>query len=151
MIDRYPKDGDILFIADRGYSSYNVIAHLINNEHHFLIRLSSSMGNHVFDIQKDLKYSDQYDIEGIIQVGRTANKESKSRQNYHRIHNYIRYDYIPVKSLHIDQFTVRLVRFRLSDGTYEYLITDLPKSSFTMSDLMNLYHARWGVKHLSAI
>ena len=40
---------------------------------------------------------------------------------------------------------LRIVRFMLSTGEYETLATNLPRS-FTLEEIKELYHARWGIE-----
>ena len=41
---------------------------------------------------------------------------------------------------------LRVVRFKLDDGSTEILITNLLDSRFTISDFRELYHLRWGIE-----
>ena len=41
--------------------------------------------------------------------------------------------------------TLRVVRFQLDTGEYETLVTSLP-DSFTLDEIRELYHARWGIE-----
>ena len=41
----------------------------------------------------------------------------------------------------------RLVRILLSDGSYECLVTNLPRDEFPPKKLKRLYHLRWGVEN----
>lgn len=41
---------------------------------------------------------------------------------------------------------VRIVRFRISDDTWETIATSLPKDKFPPSVLKYLYHLRWGIE-----
>ena len=40
----------------------------------------------------------------------------------------------------------RVVRFKLKSGVYETLATSLPREVFSLDDLRELYHARWGIE-----
>ena len=44
------------------------------------------------------------------------------------------------------QLPVRVLRFKLSTGEYEYLLTNLVDPSFTISMLKELYSLRWGIE-----
>ena len=41
----------------------------------------------------------------------------------------------------------RLVRIMLDDGSYECLVTNLPRDKFSMKKLKKLYHLRWGIEN----
>ena len=40
----------------------------------------------------------------------------------------------------------RLVRFKLTQDTYELLITNLTKNEFAVNELKELYSMRWGIE-----
>lgn len=42
--------------------------------------------------------------------------------------------------------TIRIVKFKISEDTYETLATSLPKDLFPSSYLKHLYHLRWGIE-----
>lgn len=148
MIDRFSKDSDIpvIFVIDRGYSSYNVIQHAYNSENYFVIRLTSNMAENIFCDCKEFWSEDTFDIEDDIHAGRVRTQENIALRNYHYIRPEHSYDHIPAGSRETDQFHVRLVKFELSSGNSEYLLTNLPRSEFSLSDLKELYHLRWEIE-----
>ena len=44
------------------------------------------------------------------------------------------------------EITIRFVRFLLDDNTYEVIATSLPEEIFSMEDLKEIYHQRWGIE-----
>ena len=40
----------------------------------------------------------------------------------------------------------RIVRFKLDNGSYECLLTNLPANQFDMNALKEIYHMRWGIE-----
>ena len=40
----------------------------------------------------------------------------------------------------------RVVRFEISDGTYESIVTNLDKDEFTITEIKELYHRRWEIE-----
>ena len=40
----------------------------------------------------------------------------------------------------------RVVRFKISDDTYESIITNLDESEFNIQDIKELYHLRWEIE-----
>lgn len=44
------------------------------------------------------------------------------------------------------EMIMRLVRFRLENGTYECLATSLSEESFSIEDLKEIYRKRWGIE-----
>ena len=41
---------------------------------------------------------------------------------------------------------MRIVRFPISDDTFECIITNLPAEEFSVDDIKALYHMRWGIE-----
>lgn len=41
---------------------------------------------------------------------------------------------------------IRVTRIKLSDGSYECLVSNLPMPEFTSDDLKDIYHARWNIE-----
>ncbi len=146
MMDRCKRTSHLLFVADRGFASYNVVAHAVNNGHKFLIRLTHPMAKNIFPDTVNLDEVEKCDVEDTFYVGRVRDKNSKALRNYHFVHNEKTYDYIQVKSKKIDEFHVRLVKFELPSGNTEYLLTNLPQEKYALNDLKELYRMRWGVE-----
>lgn len=146
MIDRFPAGIPAVFIADRGYASFNVIAHAIKNNHHFVIRLTSSMALNLFCDTDAVRELDSFDIEDDVHIGRARTRGSKELRNYHLIRSDKTYDFIPRGSGQIDCFRLRLVKFTLRGGDSEYLLTDLTQQELSSSDLQEVYRLRWGIE-----
>lgn len=146
MLERYPGEKKSLFVADRGFASYNTIAHAMNSGHMFLFRLPVNMARTILRDTQDIDNASILDAEDVLRIGRVRNNESRLMQNYHFMRSDRQYDYIPVASKKIDCFRVRLVKFQLPGGDNEYLLTNLPKNKYSLKDLKELYRIRWGVE-----
>lgn len=44
----------------------------------------------------------------------------------------------------MDNISLRVVRFKISPGCFENIITNLPVHEFDFEDFKELYHLRWG-------
>ncbi len=146
MLDRFPKDQASIITADRGYSSYNVLDHAMRSGHHFVFRLQASMGRNLFHCTDDELDRNTFDIEDDIHIGRIRTKEAKNLRNYHFLSTTKKYDHIPYGSNAIDCYRLRLVKFELSSGNEEYLVTNLPKAQFSFDDIQEIYHLRWNIE-----
>lgn len=146
MIDRFSSDLTSIFTCDRGFASFNVVAHTINSGHHFVIRLTSSMAEKIFHDIAEKQSDESFDIEDEIYVGRKRTNKNKELHNYHFISSQKRYDFIPYGSEKIDHFRLRLVKFTPQGGNEEYLLTDLMQSEMSLSDLAEIYRLRWGIE-----
>ena len=44
------------------------------------------------------------------------------------------------------EFTTRIVRFKISDNSYECIMTNLNSDEFSIEEIKELYHRRWGIE-----
>lgn len=114
-------------LVDRGYPSLYLFTKMINMGYEFVARCNDKG---FLEEVKEFAKSD--DTDSLIQI----DLHSGNRQNY-----------ATVKRIESSQntLTLRVVKIKLSTGTTEYLITSLlDKETFTIEDLKELYHLRWG-------
>lgn len=148
MVDRYPSAlaPDTIFIADRGYSSYNVFAHLIEKGSYFLIR-TKDKGHKGMVNGLPLPETEEFDITVHLNLIRKQSKAMRSIPGENRfIGKNIAFDYVKYGSEDIYPITLRIVRFALSDGSYECIVTNLPMEGFSPAEIKVLYYLRWGLE-----
>ena len=150
IVDRHPLPADgtsLVFLADRGFCSYNNMAHVIERGQYFLFRAKdiSSKGllHHI-----DLPDSESFDMTiKFILVRRQSAKLQVPVDGYRRFVGEAQaFDYVDYGSSDYYELTVRAVRFELSPGNFESLVTNLPSNEFSVDDLKALYHRRWGIE-----
>ena len=134
----------IIFVFDRGYSSINLIAHLILNNKLFVIRTKDIKSN---GILKKCKFKNMsFDTKYTFRLTRNQSLKYKQMQGYRFLSSNSKFDFIDVNDkTSVYEITLRIVRFRLPSGNYETLLTNLPKF-FTVDDLMRIYHLRWEIE-----
>ena len=145
-LDKHKDDGASckrIYIADRGYASYNIFAHAIRNKQLFLIRVPESFAKSVCTDNPNWLDSSHVDKEVTIHIGRRRTKEHLKLQNYHCIPTDGHYDFIEAKTDRVDQMQLRILKFPISEDTFEYIITNLQACSFSMKVIKNLYEIRW--------
>ena len=141
-----------LVIADRGYESYNLMAHIQEKHWFFLIRAKESNG-----IAAGLNLPDtpEFDFPVHLSLCRRQTKQLLSLFQNRNLFRFMpknsSFDYLPTENRKHDSvlfydLSFRLVRLRLSDSSYELLLTNLPADDFPMSELKTLYHLRWGIE-----
>lgn len=145
MVDDAGKCGPpAVYFADMGYASYNNFAHVIENGQFFLIRcndkrLKGILGRPV----ENLKEIDCR-VERILT--RTQSKKKWSRpqmqDRYRHICQAVPMDYLDENQNEYD-ITLRIVRFEISPGCFENIITNLLEQEFDFEDFKELYHLRW--------
>lgn len=115
-----------VYIGDRGYCSYNNMAHVLNQNQYFLFRTKDIyskglVGN--FDFPEE----ESFDIDVKVTLVRSHSKKISTDPN-----SYIRFidqastfDYIEYGSFDKYELSFRIVRFPISDSTYECSIPAL--------------------------
>ena len=147
MLNRNDFQQKTLIIADRGFESYNLIAHLLEKPNaDFLIRVKQSRSamrevaklpmleldcDVSFSICTTQKNADKANKNYVfLQVPKKSRPGSSTRRGRWDFGNYY-----PMK--------FRICRFQLDNGEFETVATSLPRS-FTLEDVKALYHMRWG-------
>jgi hypothetical protein len=57
-----------------------------------------------------------------------------------------KFDYLPVGDKGNYKINFRLVRFAISEDSYEVIITNLPENKFPPEKIKEMYHMRWGIE-----
>ena len=152
MVDRSAIESALL-LADRGYESYNNLAHIQEKGWNFLIRIKDGTAGIASGLA--LPATDEFDVPFHLKL---TNKQSneikellKDKNHYRHIKNAIRFDYLPRTSRKYDpavffELHFRIVRFPISDTACETIITNLDASAFPLHDIKRLYAMRWGIE-----
>lgn len=142
-----------LVLADRGYESYNNMAHIQEKGWYFLIRIKD--GNHGIKTGFSLPEDNEFDLSIKLKITRRHTKEAKKLQKdknqYRCISNSTPFDYLPSGSVEkapsiFYSLNFRIVRFRLNDDTYETILTNLSTEEYPPDKIKRLYAARWGIE-----
>ena len=147
IMDRHDNSHGIpLFLADRGFPSYNCFAHAKEKNAAFLIRAKDDYVTRL--LRGDKPDSDEFDLS----VDRIIVRHKRKKQYLHPEHGD-RYRYVDANTSfdfieHGKQdeygLHLRVVRIKIKDGVYENLITNLSPEEFYANDLKELYRLRWG-------
>ena len=148
IVDRHPvaPGSKNIYIGDRGYCSYNNMAHVIENEQYFPFRAK--------DIDKkglvgkfDFPDEDTFDVTVNVSLVRSHSTKIDCGDAYRRfIDAAASFDYLEHGSECTYPISFRVVRVKLSDDSYECLVTNLPADEFPPERLKKLYYARWGIE-----
>lgn len=147
MTDRSSIPKAIL-IADRNYEAYNGIAHMEKKGWKYLIRIRDTAGI-ISPFQ--FKPACDLDIWKTITLTRkqtNAFKKMKADEpaRYRCLPNSSPFDYIDLHDNQYYDLNVRFVRFRISEDTYETVVTNLSADEFPASEIKHLYNLRWGIE-----
>ena len=148
MLKRNHFSKKTIVIADRGYESYNIMAHLIEKSNtDFLIRIKQNRSSMrevarlpMFELDCDIAFTitttqtneDKQKRYIFLQVPKKSKPGAKTRRG--------RWDFPSPY-----QMKLRIVRFQLETGEFETIATSLPRT-FTLEDIRELYHLRWGIE-----
>lgn len=149
MVERHiqlPHTRDV-FIGDRGYCSYNNMAHVIEKEQFFLFRTKDIhskglVGNFEFPD------ADSFDIQVNVTLVRSHKKKISIKEGYYKrfVDAAASFDYVAYGSLDTYDLSFRIVRFPISDDSYECIVTNLPSDEFPSEQIKLLYYARWAIE-----
>ena len=149
MVDRDSSDTPTIYIADRGYESYNNMAHIIEKGQKFLIRVRDSKKNSIIS---GLNPSDQDEFDVQCCVGLTRQQTTQVKNSSLKfIPHTSTFDFLPQtsrKAIAMQPYylSFRAVRFKLTEDTYEVLLTNLTDDEFSAPELKELYAMRWGIE-----
>ena len=149
MVDRDEASVPTIYIADRGYESYNNMAHVIEKRQKFLIRVRDSKSNSLVS-GLILPVQDEFDVQ--YRVGLTRKQTNQVKNSCLKfVPHTSTFDYLPrttKKAIPMQPYylSFRVVRFKLTEDTYEVLLTNLPEDEFSVSELKDLYAMRWGIE-----
>ena len=146
MVDRNPLAGSSLYVADRGFFGFNLIAHILEQNQFFLIRVKDILACYSPFKGIALPDKDEFDIPIEFVLSRSRKKRDQE-PNWKFLHLNQRFDFIP-KDDFISKYKMafRLVKIKIGEDKFEYLITNLPDSRFPLVDLKTLYHMLWKIE-----
>ena len=142
-----------LIIADRGYESYNNIAHIQEKGWFFLIRIKD--GKSGIKDGLELPKSCEFDEKFSLKLTRSKKNEVKillkDKNHYRFIPSTHTFDYLtkrPSRKAPVEfyELNFRIVRFKLSDEVYESVITNLDANDYPAEKLKEMYSLRWGIE-----
>jgi hypothetical protein len=152
MVDRSRLDR-VLLLADRGYESFNVLAHIQEKGWNFLIRVKDGVGG----IACGLNLPDTAEFDVPISLNLTVKQTNavkqllKDKNHYKYMSSSARFDYLPKYSRKHDptvfyNLSFRVVRFPITNTTFETVLTNLDSATFPPAKLKELYAMRWGIE-----
>ena len=147
MADRFPYSGKTIFIADRGYESYNVFSHIERKGMNYLIRVKDRDSNGILGAI-ELPETDTFDIDVHKCLTRKQTNEIKAHpEKYHFLPKNFTFDFLDLHTILFYDMDFRVVRLKTSDDSYECIITNLDRNTFPPKKIKELYHMRWGIEN----
>jgi hypothetical protein len=144
MINRSRINGKVIVIGDRGYESYNCFAHIERKGWNYLIRVKDLGSNGI------LSGLNLPDCEFDLPVSRVLTRRQVKAQKQSTLYKFMPvnqiFDFLPPGSKEDYPISFRVVRFRLDNGEYQTVITNLSQNEFSSSQIKLLYGMRWGIE-----
>jgi hypothetical protein len=150
LLNWYDYKEKTIITGDRGYESYNLLAHLLEKPNiDFLIRVKQDRS-----AMREIRKLPMKELDTKVSFTITTSQTNidkkndyiflQTRKNENRIYSTKtkggRWDF--PSPYHM---SFRVVRFMLDTGEYETLATSLP-DIFTLSEIKELYRSRWGIE-----
>lgn len=146
MIDRSYIQEQAILIADRGYESYNNLAHIEQKGWKYLIRIKDISSNGILS-GLELPNTPEFDVDIRRILTRKHTKEVKAKPNLYRfLPANSSFDFLDLHKNRFYPIAFRIIRFKITNDTYETVITNLSSNQFPSSELKDLYEMRWGVE-----
>ena len=150
MIDRSRITENAILITDRGYESYNVLAHIAEKGWKYVIRVKDVDS---YGILSGLRLPDEPEFVKEIHLTLTR-KQTNTVKSQSDIYKFLPkgvvFDYLDQNNLFYS-ISFRAVRLKLSDGVYETLITNLHSTEFPLTNSKCYTTCVGGLKFRSVI
>ncbi len=145
MIQKHEYPRNSIITADRGYEKYNLMALCLEKNQKFLIRTKDI--NVYSSILSNLNLPDEeFDLDVKKILTRKQTKEIKSdKQKYTYMPYNSEFDFFDETGFY--EMNLRVVRFKITDDTYECLVTNLSRDEFALDELKSMYHMRWNIEN----
>ncbi len=141
-------DCPVILLADRNYEAYNNFACLEKKGWKYLIRIKDSNRKNAYGMK--LPDQPEFDLPVHMTLGRLTPRQLKQcgipvPERYYQLPNSMTFDYLDSEH-DFYEFSARVVRLTLEDGSTQMLITNLDPMQFPLSALQALYAKRWGIE-----
>jgi hypothetical protein len=146
MVERSPIKDKVIVIADRNYESYNCFAHIEQKGWNYLIRVKDV--DTCKSIVSGLYLPSDGEFDVCIKRILTCKQTNEIKDNpelYRFIPHSKTFDFIN-KTNKFYPMNFRVVRFKITDDSYETIITNLEQSDFSADEIKKLYGMRWGIE-----
>lgn len=150
MLERQNLDNKTIFTADRGYECYKLMAHIQERHQYYVLRVKSVSSNGILS-GFSFPESIEFDRSVTVSLTRKQTNEAKARmaeapERFRFVPKDSSFDLCDLHHCLYYDLSFRIVCVRLSDDSYEYLVTNLPENEFSPAALKEIYHMRWGIE-----
>lgn len=147
MVDRSRINDNVILVADRGFESYNNLAHIEQKGWHYVIRVKDIISGKGILSGLHLPKDGEFDESLSFTLTRKNTNAVKANPHiYKRISAHCVFDFLNLYDNQFYPISFRVVRILLPNGTYESLITNLDSDAFPPDALKEIYRRRWGIE-----
>lgn len=150
MVERMNDETPTIVIADRAYEAYNTMAHIERKGWKYLIRMREKGG-----ILTPFFFPEDVEMDcwmNVVLTKKWTNQVKQLAKENPGVYRYLptsaTFDFLDAQDK-VNIFypmTFRIVRFRLTEDSWETVITNLDEDQFSPEELKKLYHRRWGIE-----
>lgn len=144
IIDTFNFKEKSILVADRGYGSLNFIQHIKNQPNlDFVIRAKQK--NWI----KEIENLPMKELDTEVSFTIINDQTNASKKLYQKYKGTGKIKNLSTKKWDFEspfEMTLRIVRFKISEDTYETLVTSLNRFEFPIEKLKEIYHLRWGIE-----
>ena len=136
-----------VYIGDRGYCSYNNMAHVVDQGQYFLFRTKDIQSKGLVG-NFEFPETESFDIDVAVTLTRSHSRKIPIPPGTYRrfIDQASAFDFIKYGSHDTYTLAFRIVRVPIGDGSCECIVTNLPREEFPPERLKALCHRRWPVE-----
>ena len=148
MLGNISTPARTIILADRGYETYHVFAHIMAKGLSFVIRTKdiSRRGGISYGFRLPDRELDE-DLDFFIT--RSTVHSKKDPVHYKKLSPSSVFDFLDLEKdgkQAVYPMRLRMVRFLLDTGGYECIVTNLEREAFPPWRIRELYHLRWGIE-----
>jgi len=123
------------------------MAHVLSKGQYFLFRTKDIHSKGLVG-NFDFPDTDSFDITVNVTLVRSQKKSIPIKEGFYRryVDANATFDYVEYGSLDTYDLSFRIVRFPISDDSYECVVTNLPREDFSSEQIKLLYFSRWGIE-----
>ena len=144
LVNRFDIADKAILVADRGYESYNNLAHIEEKGWNYVFRIRDHNG-----LIQGMNLPDVPEFD--IQVSRILTKKQTkmvkaSPEKYRFLPSNVRFDFLNLDHDLFYPISFRVVRFKTAENCHQTLITNLDTTMFPIDILKDIYRLRWGIE-----
>lgn len=150
MVDRYEFPHNSIILADRGYAALNLLEHINRKDNvDYLFRCKNDYVSEIkelpfIELDKEISF-ELRTTQTLEDKEAFKNGKAKFISGKSKFGKYKKTQSWDFESSHT--MTIRVVRFQLSTGEYETIITSLDRFRFPIDKIKNIYHMRWNIEN----